>query len=459
MIDVDDLTADFATTVPEAVSPVPELIRVAVVGRRRQVELSLPLDVPVALILAELVRLVENAAESDDRPGDVVWVLVDPESDSAVDPGGTLRTAGVAQDDVLLLQGRPTSAAPTLYDDVVDAAARLNQSGHPGWDSAGARCIAYLGMTLCTAAWVCLVALDASSSRLAALLGLTAFVAVTLVVVAAIFSRSVGLPRAGAAHALACLPIAASGCWAGLSPHGVVALSGGACAMAGLSAVCHRLVGAGDAGFVAATVIFSCGAAAFGSRGLGASGFDTAVVLAVAATLATAAVPRLSERWGDSPPAGPDASLPAADDVERRVGTARARRGGVTAGLATVAAVGVTVVLTSRTPTWATLTFAMVCAAALGLPRPAGRASSAWAASGLPAVALVVVAAAVAVRSGGALSVAGASTLIAGAVIASSGSSRRRWRTMLASSSFLAFASILPAAAWVFGADVGWSVG
>ncbi|WP_218006064.1 EsaB/YukD family protein, partial [Mycolicibacterium vaccae] len=134
----------------------PDLVRVAVVGQRRQIDMSLPLDVPVALLMPEVVRLFDDAsaprpggpgpAGSEDRPKDVVWVLVAAESGTDLPPDGTLRGAGVAQDDVLYLQGRHTLAAPTLYDDVVDAAAHLNRSGHTGWDAAAARRVAYLGV-------------------------------------------------------------------------------------------------------------------------------------------------------------------------------------------------------------------------------------------------------------------------------------------------------------------------
>ena len=75
------------------------------------------------------------------------------------DVARTLRDAGITQDDVLYLRGRPTFAAPTLYDDVVDAAARLNQSGHAGWDPAGARRIAYLGIGLAITLLMLLVGL------------------------------------------------------------------------------------------------------------------------------------------------------------------------------------------------------------------------------------------------------------------------------------------------------------
>ncbi|MET0454608.1 MAG: EsaB/YukD family protein, partial [Mycobacterium sp.] len=169
MTETEVLPDNLGSTGPQTVSPVPDLVRVAVIGQHRQIDLFLPLDVPIALLVPEVVPLFDDATGAEDRPKDVVWALVGAESGASLETDGTLRDAGVAQDDVLYLRGRHTFAAPTLYDDVVDAAAHLNQSGHPGWDPAAARRIAYLGIGLAAAAWVYLVLVDASSPRRAAL--------------------------------------------------------------------------------------------------------------------------------------------------------------------------------------------------------------------------------------------------------------------------------------------------
>ncbi|MET0473807.1 MAG: type VII secretion integral membrane protein EccD [Mycobacterium sp.] len=465
MTEIAVLPPDLESTGAQAVSPVPELVRVAVVGRHRQIDLALPLDVPIALLVPEVVRLFDDAG-SEDRPKDVAWVLVGAESGASLEPGGTLRDAGVAQDDVLRLRGRATLAAPTLYDDVVDAAARLNQSGHPGWDPAAARRIAYLGIALVAAAWVYLVLVDASSPRRAALLGLTAFATVTLLVVAAIFPRSGGAPQVGAALGWACLPVAAAGCWAGLSSYGSLALAGGALALILLCVAGYRLVGAGEAGFTAAGVFFACGAIALAIHAAGLDGFTAAVGLAVGATLATTTVPRLTARLDYSRPARPDAASPG-DDVAPRVALARSLRVGLYAGFAVSACFGGTAVAWFGLPSWPALTFGVVCAAALGLPRPAAAPTGVVrAASGLPAVALVVAVALAAVRGDEPVTVTGASALLAGAVVlavvgAGSGSARPRprSRTLLALGSYLGYALVIPSAVWALGAHRGWGVG
>ncbi|GAS97967.1 uncharacterized protein RMCC_4932 [Mycolicibacterium canariasense] len=458
MTEIELFPTVLEATRPEAVSPVPDLVRLAVVGRQRQVDLSLPLDVPVALLVPEVVRLFAGA---EDGPEDVVWVLVAAESEVPLDPGGTLREAGVAQDDVLYLRGRRTVAAPTLYDDVVDAAARLNRSGHAGWDAAGARRIAYLGIGLAAAAWVYLVLVDASSPRRAALLGLTAFATVTLLVVATIFARSGGAAQIGAALGLAGLPVAAAGCWAALSPYGDLALAGGALAMVTLCVAGCRLTGAGLAGFTATGTFFGCGALALAAQWIGVTGVATAVGLAAGATIATAAIPRLTVRWDHS---RADVLPPGGVDVGQRVTRARARRGGLSAGLAVAACSGaVAVVWAEPAPSWTTLAFGLACAAALGLPRPAARTSVMRAATGLPAVALLVAVAGAAVGGDASMSAAGASALLAGAVVLAAvgaGSARPhpRWRALLSLGSYLAFALVVPAG-WAAGAAAGWGVG
>jgi type VII secretion integral membrane protein EccD len=483
------LRTDLDTTGHEAVSPVPDLVRVAVVGPHRQIDLSLPLDVPIALLVPEVVRLFDGAPTppagesappptgSQDRPKDVVWVLIGAESGDPLPPDGTLRGAGVARDDVVYLRSRRTLAAPTLYDDVVDAAARLNQSGHPGWEPAAARRVAYLGVSLAAAAWVYLVLVDASSPRRVALLGLTAFVTVTLLVVAAIFPRSGGAPRSGAALGWACLPIAAAGCWAGLSPYGSPALAGGALALVLLCVAGYRLVGAGVGGFAAAGTFFACGAITLALHAATISGFGAAVCLAVGATVATLAVPRLTARRSYARPARPEstdgqvstgtAPPPGGEDVERRVALARSLRAGLYAGLAVGACFGGVVALWAEPmPSWPTLIFGVVCAAALGLPRPGARTGLVRAASSLPAVALVVAVAFAAVRGDEPMSVAGASTLLAGAIgFTALGCGSRsapphaRWRALFALCSYVAFALVLPTALWAVEAHAGWGVG
>jgi type VII secretion integral membrane protein EccD len=454
-----------------SVSPVPDLVRVAVTGRHRQVDVYLPLDIPVALLLPEVVRLVDNDSGTPaggptppvESSQNVVWSLVVGGAGASLAPDDTLRGAEVVDDDVLHLRSRPTLAAPTLYDDVVDAAARLNRQGHPGWSAVAAARIAYVGIGLASAAWVYLTLVDGSGPRRAAILGLSAFAVVALLVVGTILARSTETPHAGAVLGWACLPIAAAGCWAGLSPYGVFALVGGALALVLLCACGIRLVG-GLAGFTAAAVLFVCTAAGLLIEAAGLTRADAALCVSVAATVATLAVPRWTARLDHSRPAPPEADgdgSPADTDIGGRASFARALRSGLSAGLAISAGCAVTVLVwAAPTPSWSVLTLGAVSAVALGLPRP-GAGTSTHTATGLPAVALLIAVAFAAFRGDECMSVAGASALVAcavglAAVGSRSGRPHRRSRTLLVTLSYIAFASIGPTALWVIGAYSRW---
>jgi hypothetical protein len=66
-----------------AMSAAPGQIRVSVLGGRTQLDVALPLDVPVASLVPELVKLVRSrdADAPADSPRQAFWVLrrLDPE--------------------------------------------------------------------------------------------------------------------------------------------------------------------------------------------------------------------------------------------------------------------------------------------------------------------------------------------------------------------------------------------
>lgn len=155
-----------------------------------------------------------------------------------------------------------------------------------------------------------------------------------LLVVATILARSGGAAQDGAALGWAAIPVAAAGCWAGVSPHGSWALTAAALALLLLSVAAYHLIGSGLAGFTALAVFFTCGAIAFAVHAAGVDGFGAAAGLAAGATIATAAVPRLTARREFSTSAPADAEPAAADDFARRAVRARSLRAGLYAGLA-----------------------------------------------------------------------------------------------------------------------------
>ena len=126
------------------VSAAPETIRVSVLGGRTQLDVALPADVPVAAFLPELARLIRS--RDADRDEDVpnrderrtFWVLSRVDGDSVLAPHQTLRDAGINNGELLRISPQRALTPPALYDDVVDAAARLNRAAYAAWDATAA---------------------------------------------------------------------------------------------------------------------------------------------------------------------------------------------------------------------------------------------------------------------------------------------------------------------------------
>jgi type VII secretion integral membrane protein EccD len=102
----------------------PELCRITVLTKHSEVDLTLPLGVPVALLLAGIVDLV--AAHRPDNEFDVTPERVEPEAWTLARIGqGPLAGAlsldelGVRDGDVLILEESSAPSAPPLFDDVM----------------------------------------------------------------------------------------------------------------------------------------------------------------------------------------------------------------------------------------------------------------------------------------------------------------------------------------------------
>ena len=83
--------------------------------------------------------------------------------------------------ELLRLTAERTLSAPTLYDDVVDAAARLNKAGYPGWDATAARWMTFAGTYLASGTWIYFLVADTFAATRAVLLGLSVVAALALV--------------------------------------------------------------------------------------------------------------------------------------------------------------------------------------------------------------------------------------------------------------------------------------
>ncbi|MDF3340292.1 type VII secretion integral membrane protein EccD [Mycolicibacterium septicum] len=458
------------------VSAAPEAMRVSVVGGRTQLDVALPADVPVAAFLPELARLIRS--RDDERSDDIAdrderrtfWVLsrAGRAGTGVLEPDRTLREAGVKNGELLRLSARQALSPPTLYDDVVDAAARLNRASYAAWSATAARMMAFAGLWLCAAVWVVLLLAPGLSGHRPMILVSAALMTVVLVGAAALVRRVLGRADIAAAVGPPVIAVGVAAGWALAAPHGEVGLAVGSAVLLVLTVICHRVIGAGHWTYVAAAVLLGFGTAAFAARTLGVPVTVVAAVTAVVAVFGCLAVPVLTARLdqypvpsagasrGDDPftasaaAAEPATPMPSAEQVWDRVQSAVLTRSGLLAGSATTALISATALIRVDTG-WAAFAFALVCAA---VPALRSRRATTWperAALAVPACALVLVACVQAQTGAWSLQLAGVvvlAVLVVGGVAASY---VRRIRTVAVYVEYLAVAAVIPLALWPLG--------
>lgn len=456
------------------VSAAPEALRVSVVGGRTQLDVALPADVPVAAFLPELARLVKSRdAERSDDLADrderrTFWVLGRAGGAGALDPDRTLREAGVENGELLHLSARRALSPPTLYDDVVDAAARLNRASYAAWSATAAATMAFAGLWLCSAVWVVLLLAPALSAHRPAILVAAALTSVALVGGGALVRRVLGRADIAAAVGPPVIAIGAAAGWVLAAPHGVVGLACGCAVLLGLTAICHRVIGAGHWSYVTAAVVLGSGTVAFAGRALGVPVVVVAAVAAVVAVFGCLVVPALTARLDQYPvasaettqtddpfttSAGPAPSgtpMPSAEQVWARVHAAVLTRSGLLAGSAAVALIAASTLMRVETG-WAAFAFALICASVLALQ---ARRMATWperVALAVPALGLVLITCVQAQSGVWLLQLTGVVVL---AVVAVGGVAVRyvhRFRTVLGYLEYVAVAAVIPLALWPLG--------
>ncbi len=463
----------------QVVPAAPESIRVAVLGGRTQLDIALPTDVRVAAFLPELARLIESRDTGSDE--DITdrderrtfWVLsrIDGET---LGPDQTLRGAGVDNGEILRISAQRALSPPTLYDDVVDAAARLNRASYAAWNSTAAGVMAFIGLWLCTFAWVYLLVADELSPHRAVVIGGAAVTTAVLVGGAAVVHRFLDLPHIAAAIGWPAVAISAALGWVLAEGHGAYWLAAACAVLLALTAAHYHVIGTGHWGYIAAAVVFVFGALALLGNAVGARTDGLAAVAAVAAALGCLAVPVLTARLGRSPErtlhdeAGEHsaaaavhddsgASMPSAEEVWARVRSVALTRAGLLAGLSAVVVIGATVLMHTVTG-WPAFVFALVCAAVLATRGRRAHTVPERAVLVVPATALVLIACAQAQYGGVALRLGGVGVLGAVAVTATlaglmvAGGGLPRWMpTVAVYLDYAAVASLIPAALWTLG--------
>ncbi|MCV7283258.1 type VII secretion integral membrane protein EccD [Mycolicibacterium flavescens] len=466
----------------DTVSAAPELMRVAVLGGRTQLDVALPAEVAVAAFLPELSRLITSRdAPRDDELADrdgrrTFWVLRRAEGGAVLAPDQTLRDAGVTNGELLMLTQQEALTPPTLYDDVVDAAARLNRTSYAAWDAVAARVMAVAGLWACAAVWIYLLTAEALSAHRAVVAGGATLTVVTLVGGATLAHRVLARRDIAALAGVPVVMLTGALGWTAAGNSGPVAIAVAAAVVAAATALCLWLIGAGKGIYVAALVVSTTGALSSLAVAAGADSAAVAVVVATSAILLCLCVPRLTTRWNRVPVAhvrtadradqfgsageaevDAGAAMPSAEEVWTRVRSATLTRAGLLAGLAIVviASVGA---LVQRETTGQAMVFAVVCAAVLALRGCRLTHAAERFALSVPAVALVLFGC-VQVQHGDpwlaatgivVLGVLAAASVTAGLTLV--GSRPPRWlSTAAAYVDYCAVAAVIPAALWPLG--------
>lgn len=488
----DSLTTDEL----RSISPAPQRLRLSFLLSRAQVDVALPLDVPIVNLIPRLVDLAGareagQPERSDDPPSaeakNNVWVLSRHTDRAPLAPDSTLREAGVVEGELLRLTAERALSPPTLYDDVVDAAARLNKVCYPGWDAAAARWMGFIGVFLASGVWVYFLLAEAFAPHRDALVGSAAAVAAILTGAAALANRRYARGDIGAALGWAVLPITAAVTWVALHGLGGYGLAAGCGVMVVVSETLLRSVGIGRWGYLAVEVSSVLGGITLAVHAAGLRADLAGAGLALVATLGCLAVPRLIVRFSrvtplpreagrnddaSTTPSPPTAEVhqtkvqsTAAEGVWARVQAETSMRSALYAGLAVSATIGALVVMSAPGPAqWSGLVFAWACAAAFGLhtERPVTAVERAGLA--VPAAALAILSCALAQNARQPIPITSFGVLLATTVVfAVAGAGTRpgrpteRRQTMVAYLRYLTVAALIPLALWAVGAYRPWS--
>jgi type VII secretion integral membrane protein EccD len=461
----------------EVVSAAPDQFRVSVLGGNTQLDVALPADVPVAAFLPELAQLIRSrAGRRDDEVADrderrTFWVLSRVDGDAVLAPDETLRGAGISNGELLRISARRALSPPMLYDDVVDAAARLNRAAYAAWSPAAAKVMAFAGLWLIAAVWVIFLSAEALRAHRTVVVIGAGFTTVILIGGAALVRRVLNLTDIAGATGWAALAMTAALVWVLVTPWSTGGLAVGCAILLVLTGVYHRVIGTGHWAYIAAAVALAFGGAALVTRALGVPVVVVASVTTIVAALSCLAIPALTRRLARFPTSATDdqrragdpfmpsaeigsaAAIPTAEQVSDRVRAAELARAGLLTGAAVVVVAGAAVVLNARTE-FSALSFALACAAVLALrSRRAPTWSERTALAG-PAVALVLIACSLAQSGDEPLRLAGLGVLVGVAVLTTLAGVVGTGRWMSAAAAYLDYAfvaALVPLALWPLG--------
>ncbi|MEU5842964.1 type VII secretion integral membrane protein EccD [Rhodococcus sp. NPDC047139] len=149
----------------------PELCRITVLARHTEVDLALPLDVPVALLLPGIVDLV--AGHRQDNEFDTTPERTQPDSWGLARIGRaplsgalSLDEHGVRDGEILVLEDAGSPAPPPLFDDVMYSVAASDRTATPWGAGPSALIAAFLGPAALTVGCAPLLFLPDGAVRL-----------------------------------------------------------------------------------------------------------------------------------------------------------------------------------------------------------------------------------------------------------------------------------------------------
>ncbi|MDO3300445.1 type VII secretion integral membrane protein EccD [Mycobacteroides abscessus subsp. massiliense] len=478
------------------ISAEPEQIRVSVFGGNTQLDIGLPLDLPVSSFIPDLTKLVRSrdAVSNDDSRGKeerrTFGVLSRFDTGVEIRPDKTLREAGVVNGELLRLSSQRALSPPTLYDDVVDAAAQLNKAAYAEWNSRSARWMGLVGANLSSIALALLLVQPLSQVQRVTISGLGVIAVVGLAAFAAIAHRSFALDGVAVALCAAIIPISAPLIGVPLIAFGGYGFVGACAALLLANYVCYRVIGTGRWIFLASSLAAGlCGVAVL-IHTIGVSTDIVCVVSAILTILMCAAVPRLTagidhfeapsatfdaersdDEWALENPfptetpqvantTNSGTNMPTAEQVWARVHQAALTRSALLLGFAGTAVAAVTVLLRDGgVVVWQVFTFALTCAVALGLR---SRNPNTWVeriALALPATVLAIIACVISQRGIFPMPLASIGVLLAAAVgaVALGLTARQattlptRRTTLLEYLDYLAVGALIPIGLWTLG--------
>lgn len=145
----------------------PELCRVSVIGGNTQLDVGLPVTVPIAAFITDVVTLIESrnpdlAEQEEGAPLRTQhWTLARLGRDP-IAPESTLAEAEVFDGELLVLRSVTAKETPALFDDVIDAVSRLTESTFRGWSDASARWASLIVALIAVPAAITLLTLSKS---------------------------------------------------------------------------------------------------------------------------------------------------------------------------------------------------------------------------------------------------------------------------------------------------------